>query len=147
MENITLILIGISALFFILLLVKEIFNKRKKKFCAICTAVSLTWIILLVLYFLDIFNDKIILALLIGHTSLGIFYLVENKVKEKFKLFRLPFLLTLIILFYYLIQGFIFESLLFIIILWVLFILIYSFKNNKGLNLFAKKIIECCKRW
>jgi len=60
--NLTLILAGITALFFILLFIKSF---TKKKFCVICVSVSLTWITLLILYFLNIFTDKLIIGILI----------------------------------------------------------------------------------
>ena len=141
MDLITLIFAGITLLFFVILVLKNIFNLRKA--CAICLAVTLTWVVLLILYFLNIFNDKIIIAILIGHTSLGIFYLWEKKVKERTKLFRLPYLLTSILIIYHILNGFVISSLYFILGLWALFFIIYLFKNNK----LAKKIIECCRRW
>ena len=88
MDTITTVLIGIVILFFILLVLKNIFNL--KKFCAICISITLVWVLLLISYFLNIFIDKTIIAILMGHTSLGIFYLWEKKTKEKFKVFRLP---------------------------------------------------------
>lgn len=147
MENITLILIGISVLFFLLLGIKTIFDKKKKKFCAICLSISLIWIFLLILYFLGKFQDMIILSLLIGGSIVGIFYLWENKVKKEKLVFRLPLLLTLIFIFYSLLERIIYSAILFLVILWIFFILIYLFKNHKGFNKFFKKIIECCKRW
>src|SRR3989344_3178232 len=93
------VILMITVLFFFLLLIKGIFKKWfKKEFCVICAAVSLTWITLLILSWLEIFNDKTIIALLMGMSILGIFYLVENKVKERLTLFRLPFLLSLILI-------------------------------------------------
>ncbi len=148
MEKITLILIGISVLFFLLLGVKEIFKKKSKRFCAICLAISLTWICLLVLYFLGKFQDIVILSLLIGGSVVGIFYLWENKVKKEKLIFRLPLILTLFLLAYFILIGkIIFGGLIFIIILWIIFLLLYLFKNYKGFNKFANKIVECCKRW
>lgn len=141
MELINLVLIGIILLFFILLAIKSIFNI--KKFCAICLSVNLSWIILLVLYFANIFTEKIIIAILMGHTSLGIFYLWEKKVKEKFKVFRLPLLLTFIFIIYITFGQFNFNGLIIILALWVLFFIIYLFKFNK----LTKKLIECCKKW
>src|SRR3989304_5188740 len=137
MELITIVLIGITILFFLLLAMKTIFNIKKA--CAICLSVTLSWIILLILYFLNIFADKIIIAILMGHTSLGIYYILEKKVKKKFLLFRLPYLLTSISVIYIIIGDFNINSLFFILALWVLFFIIYLFKFNK----FAKKIIEC----
>ncbi len=145
MEFLFYTIIGIIALFFILLILKNIFNW--KKFCTLCISVSLTWIVLLVLYFLKIFQDKIIIAILMGHTSLGMFYLWEKKVKEKLKIFRLPLLLTFIFIIYTAIENFEFNSLFIILGLWIVFYLIYLFRNNKGFNKFTKKIIECCRNW
>jgi len=141
MEPIILILIGITALFFVLLAAKSIFNLKKA--CAICLSVTLMWVTLLVLYYFNIFTDKIIISILMGHTSLGLFYILEKKIKKNFLLFRLPYLLTSIILIYYILNGFVISSLYFILGLWALFFIIYLFKFNK----FATKIIECCKKW
>lgn len=141
MENLFLVLIGITALFFILLILKNLLNW--KKFCTLCVAVSLTWIILLILLLTNVFTDKIIIAILMGHTSLGIFYLWEKRVKKRTRLFRLPLLLTFIFIIYSLLEKFILNGILFLLALWTFFLIIYLFKNNK----MAKKIIECCKRW
>ena len=141
METISWLLLGITALFFILLIIKNIFNI--KKFCAICLSISLIWIVLLIFYFLEIFSDKIIIAILMGHTSLGMYYIWENKIKEKFKVFRLPYLLTNILIIYYILNSFVISSLYFLLGLWLLFFVVYLFKFNK----LTRKLIECCKRW
>ena len=145
MEFLFYIIAGIIGLFFVLLILKNIF--KWKKFCTLCVSVSLTWITLLVLYFLKIFQDKIIIAILMGHTSLGLFYLWEKKVKEKLKIFRLPLLLTFIFIIYIILENFELNSLFLILGLWLVFYLIYLFRNNKGFNKFTKKLIECCKKW
>ncbi len=141
MEPITLALAGIMILFFILLIIKNIFNI--KKFCTICLSVTLTWIVLLILYFLGIFVDKIIIAILMGHTSLGLFYILEKKVREEFLIFRLPYLLTSISIIYFILNDFITSGLYVLLGLWLLFVLIYLFKFNK----LTKKIIKCCEKW
>ena len=145
MEQLVWILIGITALFFLLLALKNILNLKKT--CAICLSVTLAWITLLIFYFLEIFNDKIIIAVLMGHTSLGIYYMLEKKVRKSFLFFRLPYLLTSIWLIYFIIEGFILNSLYVIFILWLLFILVYLLRNNSGFSKFVNKLIECCKRW
>ncbi len=132
---------GIIALFLILLIIKSIFNI--KKICAICLSVTIGWIILLIFYFLGIFTDKIIIAILMGHTSLGIYYILEKKMKKDILIFRLPYLLTSIFIIYTLLENFNINNLFFILALWALFFIIYLFKFNK----LAKKLIECCKKW
>jgi|Deesub1362A_J573_1020465.scaffolds.fasta_scaffold00340_38 CDP-diglyceride synthetase len=150
MANIFPVLSGITVLFFVLLAVKELFNhKFKERFCVICAAVTFTWIFLLVLYWLRIFENQIIIALLIGQTTIGIFYLAEKELKDVFKLFRLPFLLTLIVIAHSLlaVPDDIIKSILFLSVVWLIFILIYVYKNNGKINYLLKKLIECCKNW
>lgn len=142
-----MIFTAISAIFFIILIMKEVLSVGfRKKMCTLCLSVSLVWFLLLILYFLGIFTNKVIIALLMGHTSLGIFYTIERKIK-KLRLFRLPILLSLIFIFYFLVEGFVGLALLFLIALWVIFLFIYSFKQNKRLRLLFTKILECCKKW
>ena len=141
MDTIAVLLSGIVALFFILLALKNIFSL--KRLCVICASIILTWILLLTLYSLNIFTDKIIIAILMGHTSLGIYYIFEKKVKKNLLIFRLPLLLTFIFIIYYILESFSLDGFVLTIILWAFFALVYLFKNNKV----AKKIIECCKKW
>ncbi|MDP4038969.1 MAG: hypothetical protein Q8P57_00080 [Candidatus Pacearchaeota archaeon] len=150
MENILRIFLGISILFFVLLGVKELFkDKLKKKFCVICLSVFLVWIFLLLLFWVGRFFDKTILALLIGMSSLGIFYLWEKNAKKKINVFRLPLLLTLILAGYSLIEGFsyITGGVIFIAVLWLLFFLIYYLGRNPKFNGFIKKLVECCRNF
>ena len=141
MEPISWILIGITLLFFLLLAIKNLFNV--KKLCAICLSVTMGWIVLLILYSFQIFTDRIIIAILMGHTSLGIYYISEKKIKKEFLIFRLPYLLTSISLIYFILGGFNFNTLILLAAIWLFFALIYLFKFNK----LAKKIIACCKKW
>ncbi len=141
MEPIIWILIGITALFFLLLALKSIFNVKKA--CVICLSVTLAWIILLILYFLNLFPDKIIIAILMGHTSLGLYYIFEKRVRKGALLFRLPLLLTFIFVIYSTLEKFNLNSFVLLAVIWLFFALIYLFKFNK----FATKLIECCKRW
>ena len=145
MDLITWIFAGITLFFFVILALKNILNIKKT--CAICLSVILAWAVLLVLYFLVIFTDKMIIAVLLGHTSLGLYYIFERKVKKSVLVFRLPLLLTFIFIIYSILERFSFNTFTFLIILWFIFSLIYSFKNIKGFNKFATKIIDCCKRW
>jgi hypothetical protein len=142
------ILLGIIVLFFILLGVKEFFGegRAKKKFCVICTSVTLTWIGLLILNFFSLFQDKILLGILMGHTSLGLFYIYESRSSGKAKIFRLPLLLSFISIIYFLLSGFDKISLFILIGLWVLFGLIFVFSDS-GSRRFVKKLVECCRGW
>lgn len=62
------------------------FIKRhfKIKICAICAAVSLTWVSLLTLRALNVYEiDPAIIATLLGGSVVGILYQLENTFKEK----------------------------------------------------------------
>lgn len=149
MNSVLIVLISIAALFVVFLIIKEILPKKyKNSLCAICTAVSLTWISFFVLYKLNLFGDIIIITLLMGQTIVGIFYLLEKKVKKELKLFQLPFLVTLTAIAYYILvpkdAG---KGVMFTVSLWVLFITVYLHKNNKTFSNITKKIIGCCKKW
>lgn len=146
MAELFFILSAISVLFFVALLVKEVL---KKEFCAICASVSLTWLGLLISYWLRIFDDAIMLALLIGASTVGVFYIIEAKVRKEWTMFRLPFLLTLIAAGYSLVSvpDDLMKIVVFLIILWLFFIVAYLCRNNPKISSAAKRIVECCKRW
>ncbi len=146
MNSLLIALGSITMLFILFLIGKTIF---KKEFCALCAAVSVTWVVLLVLYFTGQFFDRILIAILLGQTILGIFYLAEKKVPSTMTVFRLPFLITLTTLGYFLLSTSTeyWITLLFILFLWIIFFFLYFYKNNPSLHKTVKKIIDCCKRW
>ena len=147
MSNLFWVILTISVLFFILLGIKVL---TKSQLCSICLSVSLTWILLLILYWRGTFQDTILLALLMGQSILGIYYLIESKVKKNLLLFRLPFLLTLTFIFYSLLIKSISqfsEAIIFLVSIWLGFFIIYIFKTDLRLQKLMKQIIDCCKRW
>lgn len=154
MNALFLVVATISLLFVVLLAVKEIARTRiKKEFCVICAAVSLTWIGLLAANLLGIFEDKTLIALLMGQSVVGIFYLVESKAAKNLKLFRLPFLLTLTTIAYIALQvpqgsmSAILSVIFLLAALWTAFIFLYLYKNNKNVHSVVKRIVKCCRNW
>jgi len=139
----------IIALFFIILIIKQVFPKKlKDKICALCFSIIITWVGLLILYWSGRFENILIIALLMGGSVLGIFYAVERHVKKDKTIFRLPFFLTLLSLGYFLLTfENILKVLILLVILWVIFLLIYTYRKNKSFNLVVNKIVECCKKW
>ena len=146
MAEINFIILGIIILFFIFLAIKSIIgkNKIKKNLCVICASISLTWIVLLFLYLFNLFDNILIISLLMGMSVTGIYYFTENKIKKanKLKIFRLPFIITLIVIAYYILTfEDIINNILIVLALWLLFVLVYFYNNTK----FIKKLLECCK--
>lgn len=136
-----MIFISIVVFFVFVLIFNLLF---KKKICAVCASVFLTWLIFLVLYYFDYFQNLVVLALLMGASVSGIF----NLLKEKLNIFKLPFILTLLTIAYFLLVKQIDLALLiFNLILWLLFGLIFLFSKNQNLKSVIKKLIECCKNW
>ena len=136
----------VTIFFFFLLFLKSLL---KKEYCVICTSFSLTWIFLIFLYWFGYFDDLILLAILIGMTILGIYYTFEEKVGKPLLVFRLPFLLSLVTLFYSLLSFSysLFPVFLLLAILWAMFVIVFFYQNNMALKDFTHRLIECCKRW
>ena len=139
---------SIIGLFVLILIVKAFLGKIGEKICAICLSFSLIWIFLLVMYYFGKFENLLLIGLLMGLTVLGSFYTWERNVKKQSTIFRLPLLLTLVLVGYYLLtfENLIKEAIL-LAILWVLFGIFYFYRNNRNLKGFIDKIVECCKKW
>ncbi len=148
--NLFFIFVEIVVLFFSLLILKNIFLKKlKRKVCVLCAAVSLSWIGLLILHYLGRFDNMVVVALLMGGSLVGIFYLVERKVKEEMTLFRLPFFLTLVLIGYSLLDfsAELMRVGLFLVGLWIVFLILYIYRTNSLFKTKVQKMVECCKKW
>ena len=147
-DSLLLIWASITTLFFIMLIIKAI---TKWQFCALCASISLTWLTLLGLYWAKTFNDPILIALLIGNSVVGVYYLVEKKIAVKYHVFRLPFFLTLLLIGYALITQIQLERLLpsalLTAFLWAPFAFLYTYRNNSKFKTTISAIINCCKNW
>src|SRR3989338_7341313 len=146
MIEVFFVFLFVTFFFFFLLFLKSLL---KKEYCVICTSFNLTWIFLIFLYWFGYFDDLILLAILIGMTILGIYYTFEEKVGKPLLVFRLPFLLSLVTLFYSLLSFSysLFPVFLLLAILWAMFVIVFFYQNNRALKDFTHRLIECCKRW
>jgi hypothetical protein len=139
-------LASITSLFVVMLIIKRITGW---KICAICASISLTWIVLLVLYWTGRFPYPVLVGILMGQSVVGIYYLLEKKVNEDLLIFRLPFLLSATVL-VFLLLGFVDELLgavVFLVAVWLTFGITYLYRNNPKMRAIVKKLIECCKNW
>src|SRR3989344_333750 len=81
-----LALIGIFVLFVLFASMRgQVYKRFGFKFCAICAAVSLTWIGLLTAKLSGWQIDTLLLGILMGESITGIMYLFENIAKKKGK--------------------------------------------------------------
>jgi len=144
-ESIIYLIIG---LFFAILVVKSFLGKKGEKICAICSAFALTWILLLVLYYLGIYDNLLLIGLLMGLTILGVYYTWERNINRERTLFRLPVLLTLVLIGYFLLTlENLIKELGTLVILWVVFGIFYFYRSDSKTRKFIDKIVECCKKW
>lgn len=138
------VLLVITTLFIAGLLIK---NKLARKFCVLCASISLTWVGLLLLYRLNVFHNQVILALLMGQSITGVFYLVRRQVPKLLRVFTLPFYLSLTVLAYWLIVGITapLPVLSFLLVLWATAYVIFANRNDPGKKLLADAVMNCCE--
>lgn len=131
------ILISILALFLILVFVKSLVYKRFKfKICAICSAVSLTWITLLILKTTGFEISNILLGILMGESITGIMYLFEKTAKKEGRRNLLWFKIIIILLGTWLVyllltQGFNQSLIVLLVISLVVAVIIYAVLKTK----------------
>lgn len=136
----------IVVLFYAGLLLKP--RLKKVKFCTVCAAVSATWLLLLLARILDWFDNEVLLALLLGESVVGGYYLVESKVRGALLVFRLPFLLTLSFAAYSIVamatslpvSGV-------VAAVWMLHGLLYVYRNDPSIRQKVDHIVACCSKW
>lgn len=137
MSDLFLVLILIGGLFAGLLILKTLI---KKEFCVICASVSLSWLTL----FWSV--DPLLIGILMGQSAIGLYYFLNAKLSETFKIFRLPYILSAIFAIYVLLsqEKADVKSIYFLASIWLLFLLI-AFTKRRGK--LVKSLIECCKNW
>lgn len=146
MSPMLLVVLSVTGLFAALLAFKA---ATKLRFCVICASVSLTWIGLLIAYRVGAFHDPVIVALLMGQSVVGIYYLAEKRLPERFHVFRLPFLLSATtgaaVLLGRLTGATAVLSLL--AALWASFGFVYAYRQDARIKTLADRVVACCKDW
>lgn len=141
-----LVLLVITVLVVGLLVIKSI---SAWKFCVMCTSVSITWMALLVAYWLGLFDQPVIIAILMGQSIVGSYYFLEKKTKESLHIFRLPLLLTLTLAAFVAlgVTTDLNYGLSLLAALWVVLSLLYLYRQNPRTRIVVDRIIACCKDW
>lgn len=134
--------LAVSLIFVTVLIVK---NLIKKPFCSLCVAVASSWLVLLFLYKTDRFSNAVLLAMLVGQSITGIFYLTYRRLSKSLRIFSLPFFLTLTAIGYWLITSDIELSVFGLLaILWLLAWAGFIYASDPGKAKVAKAITNCC---
>ena len=150
MNTLWLVIAIIAVLFVLLLIIKTALpQKIKDKLCAVCLAVSLTWLTLLILYFNGQWQNASLLALLMGQSVVGVFYWLQAKKTAGRRLAQLPILLTLTWLAYLPFGEFadIWRTAILIAAVWLVICALYVYRHNRRLAGLVDKLIKCCKQW
>ncbi len=145
MIEITFVLIGIVVLFALLVAFRSI---GVFKICALCGAVSIAWLTLLVLFYANYEINPVLIGILMGGSVVGLMHLLEQKLPEKYQLFKLPFFITFVFLVYFVLEKSVFIGAIVVVVLtWFVAVVIHIGRRTEGLKALGKKIIECCKNW
>lgn len=146
MSPMLFVLLSVTGLFAALLAFKAV---TKLRFCVICASVSLTWIGLLIAYRAGVFRDLTVVALLMGQSVVGIYYLAEKRLPERFRVFRLPFLLTATAIAAALLGRLSGAAVVLpaLAALWASFGFVYAYRQDTRVKTLADRVVACCKDW
>lgn len=140
-----IVLLAVTLLFFVFLVLKKTLNIR---ICALCSAAVITWLSLLIAYWLGIWSDELLLAVLMGGSAVGLLYSMEKRLPERFHLFRLPYYLTLVIVVVISLGRHIgINEIMFLGTLWFVFYLVYLLRTKPKIKRLADRIVACCRDW
>ncbi|MBI5622008.1 hypothetical protein HY933_04055 [Candidatus Falkowbacteria bacterium] len=141
-----IIIVAIVALFVLLLFVKQF---SRWKFCVLCVSVSATWLGLLGAYWLGLFPYRELIAVLMGQSVVGLYYLAEKRLPADWQIWRLPFLLSLTVLAYAAL-GLVrlwFWPLAVLAAVWLLTTGLYYYRDSTRLRQTFERIVACCRDW
>lgn len=146
MTPFTGVIMSVAALFATLLVLKSV---TKLRFCVICASIGLTWVALLALYRLGAFHDPVVIALFMGQSVVGVYYLAEKRLPERFKAFRLPFLLTATYAAYALLAGTrgTLIAAAFLAALWLGLSVLHVCRRNPRVKTIVDRLVACCRDW
>lgn len=123
-------------------------SKRKIKLCIICASVSMTWIGLLVAREFGWFDNHLLLALLLGQSVVGAYYLFDRTVDEDLLVFRLPLLLLLSLVAYAIAaKELLILPLLLVSTVSAIHLGLYTYRKNPKVKSKIDHLVACCSRW
>lgn len=146
MSTLPLLILATTAIFVAGIVVQNI---TRVKFCAVCVAISSTWIILLGLRLLGYAINPAIIGVLMGESVVGLYYLLEKKLPPAWQLFRWPTLITMTVIAYLIvgIRGGAVRAIMSLALIWIAFGVIHSFRHYAAIKKITERIIACCRDW
>ncbi len=141
------VLVVFVAVVMIFALVLGVRRFVKRNLCALCVSVSLTWAGLLILQKVGLFENTVLLALLMGQSVTGIFYMLKDRVPNVLRIFTLPFFLSLTAVAYVLITSdYIIWTFLLLTAVWIAGWVIFAARDDPGAQPLATVVMDCCER-
>ncbi len=119
----------------------------QRDLCALCVSVSLTWVGLLILLKVGVFENTVLVALLMGQSVTGIYYMLKERLPHSLRIFTLPFFLSLTAVSYVLITNdFIIWTFVLLTAVWIAGWVIFASRDDPGVQPLAAVVMECCER-
>lgn len=146
MNILLLTLLTLAAWYVIFLIVK---SRRHKPFpCAYCLATVVTWAIGLALSALEWVHAPLVLAVLMGQSSLGFFFKLKERAPDTMAVIQLPYFFTAIILTLAVLNGWhadYAQPLVLTAIAWAAALFALAYRTRPGMRQLVKRIAACCK--
>ncbi|HLG90759.1 MAG TPA: hypothetical protein VI336_01175 [Candidatus Saccharimonadales bacterium] len=121
-------------------------QKSKRKICAICAGVFLTWLLLFIFYKTGTYKDTVLLSLLMGQSITGLYYLGLRRLPKSLRIFTLPFFLSLTAVFYLLIsEKFVLGAFGLLTALWITAWVIFINRKDPGKKPLTEAVTNCCE--
>lgn len=137
--------LSITGLFVAGLTAKYVFDLD---FCAICAAVSGTWIPLLSLYHAGYYKNQTVIALLLGQSIVGTFYLLKGSVPEQYHVYTLPYILAATVGAYTLLVPGVYPSTAGVVaLLWAVGTVLVLYREHSRVETVFREVVACCKDW
>lgn len=119
--------------------------------CALCAAVSLSWITLGVLHWSGVrAADPVLLALLMGGSAVGLMYYLAARLPDRYALFRLPFLMSVLWAVYGALRGTAalrWADAALLLALWAAFGAVHAWRDHPRIRAIGARLLACCKDW
>lgn len=144
----TLALLLILSFFALGMLVSSL---TRYEVCALCIGISFTWLTLLGLHWSGTrLIDPIVLALLMGGSAVGLMYYLAARAPARYSLFKLPFLVSVLLAVYGVLRGIgamQWTPIMLVVGLWIAFGVLHVWRENPRLRRVGERLIACCKNW
>lgn len=140
-------LIAFSTGWFLLLLLFK--SASGWKFCVACVATGSTWMALLIIRAAGVSFDPLFIGILMGESIVGLYYLLEKRLDERWHIFRWPYLITTATAAYLTLgsRDSMMPTVAFIVLMWLAFGAVYAARHTPAAKKIADRLIACCRDW